>query len=155
MKEDQEKFIIIRECKSKFICVYLLFILYYLLYFRIYSCLFSLDDNYVYSGSDDTNIRCWKTESSKPMKLMSIREQTASNYRKKLLEKFKYNPDVKRISRKRNLPKYIVNKQKVRHIQKESKFRKHKNMEMNSKIGTVVQTVEKKDKISKTGVIDN
>lgn len=86
---------------------------------------------------------------------MSVREQTASNYRKKLLEKFKYNPDVKRISRKRNLPKYIVNKQKVRHIQKESKFRKHKNMEMNSKIGTVVQTVEKKDKISKTGVIDN
>lgn len=121
---------------------------------RVYSVLFSLDDNYVYSGSNDTNIRCWKTEASKPNKILSVREKTALNYRKKLQEKFKYNPEVKRIIRKRNLPKYILNKNKEKHIQKESKYRKLKNMEMNSKPGTVEQVIEKKDKVLKSGVIE-
>eukprot|EP00340_Litonotus_pictus_P005016 CAMPEP_0170516146 /NCGR_PEP_ID=MMETSP0209-20121228/2457_1 /TAXON_ID=665100 ORGANISM="Litonotus pictus, Strain P1" /NCGR_SAMPLE_ID=MMETSP0209 /ASSEMBLY_ACC=CAM_ASM_000301 /LENGTH=406 /DNA_ID=CAMNT_0010800941 /DNA_START=214 /DNA_END=1434 /DNA_ORIENTATION=+ len=122
---------------------------------KVYSVLYSLDDNYVYSGSDDTNIRCWKSEASKPNKITSVRESTAINYRKKLLEKYKYNPDVKRIIRKRNLPKYVVNKQKVRHIQKESKYKKTRNVEMNSRPGTVEYSMEKKDKIVKSGVIEN
>jgi WD repeat and SOF domain-containing protein 1 len=116
--------------------------------------LYSLDDNYVYSGSNDTNIRCWKTEASKPNKILSVREKTSLNYRKKLQEKFKYNPEVKRIIRKRNLPKYIVNKNREKHVQKESKYRKLKNMEMNSKPGTVELLIEKKDNVLKSGVIE-
>ena len=71
------------------------------------------------------------------------------------MEKFKYNPEVKRIVKKRNLPKYIVNKQKVRHIQKESKFKKEKNVELNSRPGTVEYKTEKKDKIIESGVMHN
>ena len=143
----QEKFTIIKECKSKFNNKYVNFN-------RVYSVLYSLDDDYIYSGSDDTNIRCWKSESSRPDKLLSVREKTSINYRKKLQEKFKFAPEIKRIIRKRNLPKYIVNKQRVRHIQKESKYRKLKNVENNSRLGTLEYKSEKKEKIVQSGVIE-
>ena len=116
--------------------------------------MYSLDDRYVLSGSDDTNIRIWKAQASDPYKLMTSREKQSLNYRKKLLDKFKYNPDVKKISKKRNLPKYLVNHKNVKHIQRESKFRKTKNVEMNSRQGTVDYTSEKVKKVASSGVID-
>ena len=146
MKEDQEKSIIIKECKSKY---------KYNLFIRVYSVIYSLDDRYVFSGSDDTNIRIWKAQASDPYKLITPREKQSINYRKKLLDKFKYNPDVKRITKKRNLPKYLVNQKNVRHIQKESKFRKTKNLELNSRAGTVDYTTEKVSKVTSSGVIDS
>lgn len=85
---------------------------------------------------------------------MTTREKAAVNYRKKLLDKFKYNPEVKKIVKKKNVPKYIVNQKNVRQIQKESKFRKQKNLEMNSRAGTVDYTMEKVSKIVKSGVIE-
>jgi WD40 repeat protein len=63
MKEDREKLIIQSECKSNkklFIAIY-----------RVYSVLYSMDDRYVISGSDDTNIRFWKSNANDPIKLVS------------------------------------------------------------------------------------
>lgn len=85
---------------------------------------------------------------------MSIREKNAINYRKKLIDKFKYNPDVKRIIRKRNLPKYLLNKQKVKHIQKVSAFRKQKNVMLNSNIENIDVNDEKRKKIVQSSVIE-
>jgi len=39
-------------------------------FFRIYSVVFSMDDKYVLSGSDDTNIRLWKSVSNDPVKIV-------------------------------------------------------------------------------------
>lgn len=85
---------------------------------------------------------------------MSVREKNAINYRKKLIDKFKYNPDVKRIIRKRNLPKYLLNKQKVKHIQKVSAFRKQKNVMLNSNIENIDVNDEKRKKIVQSSVIE-
>jgi len=49
-----------------------------------------------------------------------------------LQEKFGYNKEIRRIARHRHLPKYLVNAKNVRQVQKESKYRKMKNMEMNN-----------------------
>lgn len=86
--------------------------------------------------------------------MMSVREKNAINYRKKLIDKFKYNPDVKRIIRKRNLPKYLLNKQKVKHIQKVSAFRKQKNVMLNSNIENIDVNDEKRKKIVQSSVIE-
>lgn len=60
MMGNQEKSIILKECKSK-----------NLFNIRVYSVLFTSDDRYVVSGSDDTNIRFWKSSASDPIKLVN------------------------------------------------------------------------------------
>ncbi len=84
---------------------------------------------------------------------MNKREEDNRNYQKKLIEKYQYNPEIKKIKRHKQLPKYILNKKKELQIQKESKFRKHKNREFNSKLGTIEYEPEKTSRISKTEII--
>lgn len=39
----------------------------------IYSVLWSMDNEYILSGSDDMNIRIWKSKSSKPLGVIGKR----------------------------------------------------------------------------------
>jgi WD repeat and SOF domain-containing protein 1 len=120
---------------------------------KVYSVLYSMDSRYVVSGSDDTNIRFWKANADDPIKLLNTREKDAINYRKKLVEKFKYVPEIKKIKRHKHLPKYILNKRNVLHIKKQSKYKKLHNIEMNSKVGTISHTPERLEKITKTEIL--
>ena len=72
---------------------------------------------------------------------------------KKLINKFKHAPEIKKILRHKHVPKYILNRNKILQIQKESKFKKFKNKEQNSKIGSLAYNPEKTDKIVKSGTI--
>ena len=45
--------------------------------------------------------------------------------------------EIRKINRQKNIPKYIINKNKELQSKKESKWRKFKNKELNSKFGTV------------------
>jgi len=121
---------------------------------KVYSVLYSADSRYVISGSDDTNIRFWKANANDQIKLLNAREKDAINYRKKLVEKFKYLPEVKRIKRHKHLPKYIVNKKNELQVKKQSKYKKLRNKELNSKPGTVTYTAERTDKITRADIID-
>ena len=46
---------------------------------KIYSIVYSLDDKYVLSGSDDINIRVWKAGSNEPIKILNKREEDSRN----------------------------------------------------------------------------
>ena len=70
------------------------------------------------------NIRIWKVNASQKVGIINQRETNATNYRQALKEKFKYNPEIKRIAKHRHLPKYLMNKKKQRQEMKESKNRK-------------------------------
>lgn len=37
---------------------------------RVYSVMYTMDDKYVLSGSDDANIRLWKAVANDPIKLV-------------------------------------------------------------------------------------
>ena len=84
---------------------------------------------------------------------MNKREGDARNYNKKIIEKYQYNPEIKRIKRHQHVPKYILNRKSVLHIKKQSKYTKLKNKEMNSKLGSVEHNPEKIDKIVKSETI--
>ncbi len=62
-------------------------------------------------------------------------------------------PEIKRIKRHIHIPKYIVNKKKELQVKKESKFRKLKNKEMNSKLGAIEYETEKSQKVEKSEII--
>jgi WD repeat and SOF domain-containing protein 1 len=61
-----------RECyhtkrMQKYVIIY-----FYFYFVRVYSVLYTMDDRYVLSGSDDTNIRFWKASANDPIKLVNI-----------------------------------------------------------------------------------
>jgi len=121
---------------------------------KIYSVMYSMDDKYVLSGSDDTNIRVWKAVSNEPIKILNKREEDARNYSKKLIEKYQYMPEIKRIKNQKHLPKYIINKKNELRIRKESKRRKFKNKELNSKPGSLEYNTERVEKIVNSGIVE-
>lgn len=92
-----------------------------------------MDSKYILSGSEDTNVRLWKSHASDSMKPLLPREKEKLAYYDKLKKKYKHNSEVKRILRHRHLPKYIVKKKKVKQIQKVSKHRKMENVRANNR----------------------
>ena len=95
--------------------------------------MYSMDAKYVVSGSEDTNIRVWKSNAADPIKPLLPREKEALAYANKLKKKYKYNSEIKRILRHRHLPKVLVKKAKVKQVQKEARFRKDENMRANNR----------------------
>lgn len=77
---------------------------------------------------------------------MGKREERKTQYLKKLIEKFRFNKQIKRL-KKEHMPKYIYNARKKFQIMKESKFRKQENMELNNPNDLKHEVGEKKKKI--------
>ena len=121
---------------------------------KVYSVMYSMDDKYVLSGSDDTNIRVWKAVANDAIKILNKREEDSRNYNKKLIEKYQYMPEIKRIKNQKHLPKYVINKKKELRIRKEAKKRKFRNKEINSKPGTLEYNPERVEKIVNSGIVE-
>ncbi len=98
---------------------------------KVFAVQWSSDDKYIMSGSDDTNVRLWKTHASDKLGNISEREKTQNDYREKLLDKFKHNQEIKKI-KKSHVPKYILSNIRKKHIMNESKHRKMDNQRVNN-----------------------
>ena len=51
---------------------------------RVWTCVWTADNNFVLCGSDDCNMRLWKAYSNKPLKKLKFSEQRALEYNDKL-----------------------------------------------------------------------
>eukprot|EP01017_Pseudomicrothorax_dubius_P005986 TRINITY_DN1163_c0_g2_i1.p2 TRINITY_DN1163_c0_g2~~TRINITY_DN1163_c0_g2_i1.p2 ORF type:complete len:111 (-),score=25.89 TRINITY_DN1163_c0_g2_i1:849-1181(-) len=91
-----------------------------------------MDNHYILCGSEDFNIRLWKSEPSNPIGPKNLRHARKLEYREGLKEKFKHNPEIRRILNHQHVPKYILNAKRKRHIMREAKHRKIKNQELNN-----------------------
>ncbi|KAG8037824.1 hypothetical protein G9C98_006035 [Cotesia typhae] len=88
----------------------------------------SLDNKYIISGSDETNIRVWKARASEKLGVLKPRERMALNYSSALINKFAAHPQIRRIARHRQIPKHIYNaKAELRTIREKQK-RKSKHV---------------------------
>jgi DDB1- and CUL4-associated factor 13 len=110
---------------------------------RIFSVGFSMDNTFVISGSDDTNIRLWKARASEKLGQLTPREESAMQYRQALVKKYQHLPEVKQISRSRKVPKVIKKQTAQTIVQKESAERKQANRIKHSKPGTYTFTSER------------
>lgn len=63
------------------------------------STLFTADARFVLSGSDDGNVRVWKARASEKLGVIDARERAAIEYRDSLKERWRFDPEVNRISR--------------------------------------------------------
>lgn len=101
---------------------------------QVNAIIYSMDNRYIISGSEDTNLRIWKARASAAIKPLLPREKEALAYADKLKQKYAHNPEIKRILRHRHLPKLIVKKKSLKQDQKEARARKDSNMRANNRI---------------------
>lgn len=116
---------------------------------RVFTVHYTLDHKFIISGSDDTNIRLWKSQASEQLGQRTSREEAAVHYRQALVKKYQHLPEVKRISKSRKIPKVIKKQTAQAQIQKESVDRKHANRVKHSRPGTVKFESERKKAVVK------
>lgn len=97
------------------------------------------------SGSEETNIRIWKSDPARKIGPVGKREERAINYRKKLVEKFKFNRKIKDL-KKTHLPKYLMNAKRKNQIMSEARHRKLENMQANNTQGYEQLAMGEKEK---------
>ncbi|GIL86728.1 hypothetical protein Vretimale_19826, partial [Volvox reticuliferus] len=114
---------------------------------RVFAVRFSGDATYVFSGSDDMNVRCWKAKASEQLGIRLPREKHKQAYNDALLERYKHMPEVKRIVRHRHLPAAIYKAAKMRRTVVESDKRKLQRRIEHSAPGSIVVQTERKKKI--------
>ena len=74
----------------------------------------SLDNTFIYSGSEDANVRIWKADAAKPLRQLRGAEQGQFEYMQSLKERHQYTPDVHKILRARKTPKAVRKLQLLR-----------------------------------------
>ncbi|THH00311.1 hypothetical protein EW026_g2210 [Hermanssonia centrifuga] len=98
---------------------------------RVTSTLFTADARFVLSGSDDGNVRMWKARASEKLGIIDARERAAIEYRDTLKERWKFDPEVGKVSRTRHVPKPVYKASQIKRTMldaqrvKEERRRKH------------------------------
>ncbi|KAF6008850.1 hypothetical protein HII12_004079 [Brettanomyces bruxellensis] len=104
---------------------------------RVFVSLFSGDSKYIFSGSDDGNVRIWRSVSYERSAPKSIRERNKLEYDEKLKERYANMPEIRRIRRHRHLPAVIKRARDIKRTEIESIKRKEENQRLHSKPGSV------------------
>lgn len=104
---------------------------------RVFAARFSGDGTYVFSGSDDMNVRMWKAEAAEQLGTLLPRERAKAAYSKALVERHKHLPEVKRIVRHRHLPSSLYKAGRLRRTMEEAERRRQQNRVAHSAPGAV------------------
>jgi WD repeat and SOF domain-containing protein 1 len=107
---------------------------------RVTAVKWSLDNNYLFSGSEDAIVRIWKADASAPIRQFRGAEKSQFQYMRSLKDRYKQHPEVKRIVNQRNTPKAI----KVMTKQNKSAAQRELVAEMARRKTTEVKPLAKK-----------
>ncbi|GAB6018710.1 hypothetical protein CHUAL_000386 [Chamberlinius hualienensis] len=114
---------------------------------RVKCVLWTLDNKFIMSASDEMNIRVWKANASEKLGVLPPRELASLSYAESLKEKFGNHPQIRRISRHRHVSKLVLNQRHEKHAMLMSRKRKESNVIKHSKPGTVEIVAERKKHI--------
>eukprot|EP00246_Nothoceros_aenigmaticus_P003399 TRINITY_DN14548_c0_g1_i1.p1 TRINITY_DN14548_c0_g1~~TRINITY_DN14548_c0_g1_i1.p1 ORF type:complete len:453 (-),score=56.93 TRINITY_DN14548_c0_g1_i1:44-1402(-) len=114
---------------------------------RVFCVKFSMDASYVFSGSDDTNIRVWKANAAEQQGVLLPREKQKQAYLTAVKERYKHLPDIKRIDRHRHLPKAIYKAGKLRHTVQDAARKRETRKRAHSGPGAVPHKAARKKRI--------
>lgn len=112
---------------------------------RVFCAKFSMDNQYILSGSDDGNVRLWKSQSSQKMGILSAREKSHHEYQEKLKNRYAHLPEMRKVAKSRNIPKAIKQAQGIKRIMLDSRKRKVDNERKHRKEGAVPYVAERKE----------
>jgi len=114
---------------------------------RVFAVRFSGDAAYVYSGSDDMNVRLWKANASAQLGTLLPREKHKQAYDKALIARYRHLPDVGRIVRETRLPRAVKKAHKAARAQVDAEARKLRRRVAHSAPGSVEVKPARRKKI--------
>merc|ERR1711915_1069468 len=88
---------------------------------RLTNVLWSNDNRYIVSGSDEMCLRLWKARASEKLGILKDREKVSLEYADKLKEKYSSHPQIARVAKHKHVPKHILNAKKELGIIKQSR----------------------------------
>ena len=94
---------------------------------HVFQVKYSMDSKYIISGSDDGNVRLWRSKAWERSNVKTTREKNKLEYDEKLKERFRHMPEIKRISRHRHVPQVIKKAQEIKNIELSSIKRREAN----------------------------
>lgn len=83
---------------------------------HVFTVKFSTEGDYVFSGSDDKNIRMWKADASKRQGPLFPAEKNSQAYNRALISRYQYLPNVNKIRKKSHLPKTILKTAQLKRV---------------------------------------
>ena len=110
---------------------------------RVAAVTYSPDNDYIYSGSEEGSVRVWKALANAKVGPMVPAEKRKRNYDAALVRRHAHLPEVRRIAKQRNLPRYIVNATKNRRIVSTAEKRREAQRRRHSAPGQVPFTAER------------
>lgn len=116
---------------------------------RVFAVRYSGDGCYVLSGSDDMNVRIWKSEASQQLGTLLPREKHKHAYQKALLKRYAHIPEIKKIEKHRHVPKPIYKAAALRRTISDAAKRKEHRRIAHSAPGSVDFKPARKKKIVK------
>lgn len=104
---------------------------------RAFSTLYTSDNNYVISGSDDGNIRLWRANAAARSGIKSACQRQKREYDEALVRRYAHMPEIRRIKRHRHIPKTVKKAGEIKGEELKSIKRKEENVRKHSKKGTM------------------
>src|ERR1700738_1857421 len=99
--------------------------------------MFTPDNNYVLSGSDDGNIRIWRSNASSRSGVKSARQRQKLEYDQALIRRYAHMPEIRRIKRHRHVPKAIKKAGEIKKDELAAIKRRGDNVRNHSKHGSM------------------
>lgn len=110
---------------------------------RVFSVAWTPDNNYVLSGSDDGNIRLWRAKASSRQGVKSFALRQKLEYDEALIERYKHMPEIRKINRKRHLPKQVKKAGEIKNEELKSIKRREENERRHTKKGKTRRQAER------------
>ena len=101
---------------------------------RVFSSVWTPDSKFVLSGSDDGNIRIWRSKANRREGVKSRRERQALEYNEALVNRYEHMPEVRRIKRHRHLPKVVKRAARIKGEELAAIKRREENERKHSKL---------------------
>lgn len=100
---------------------------------RVFAVNFSLDGSYIISGSDDGDVRVWKSERSRPLKPLFRMEKEKVQASERLIERYQGLTAVRKIAKKRHLPSHVKTMRDTKQVMSRSRKRKERNFQQHTR----------------------
>ena len=82
---------------------------------KCWSVRWSLDNEFIISGSEDACVRVWKSKASNSLRPLHASERRKLDYHESLKRRYAHLPEIKRIDQHRQIPKYIRTASRIKY----------------------------------------
>lgn len=110
---------------------------------RVFSTMYTADNHYVLSGSDDGNVRIWRANASARSGIKSARQRQKREYAEALVRRYAHMPEIRGIKQHRHIPKIVRKAGQIKGEEQKSRKRKVENVRKHSKRGTMPRQSER------------